>query len=265
MKVIEVQFVPWDKVYNFTPGDFELEIGSYVVVDTKLGIELGRIINICDKTEEEIVTNGEGLKPIIRKATKEDLETALAYKQKKKNALIECKALVKKYNLPMKLVDAQFSFDGNRLTFAFIANGRVDFRDLLKDLIKHYKKNIRLQQIGIRDEIKINGDIGCCGRNLCCRSFYKELGNVTSDLAELQQVAHRGADRLSGVCGRLKCCLTYEQDVYRELADQLPPIGTRVRTDNGRGEVVGWHILKKSVDVLLDDKETLIEVPIKTK
>jgi cell fate regulator YaaT (PSP1 superfamily) len=263
MKIAEVQFTPWDKVYNFDPAGFDLTLGNFVIVETKLGTEIGRVVGLLDKNESEIETNGEGLKPVVRKATKEDIDVALDYKQKKKKAVLDCKAFVNKYDLPMKLVDAQFSFDGNRLTFAFIANGRVDFRDLLKDLIKHFKKNIRLQQIGIRDEIKISGDIGCCGRNLCCQSFYKDLGNVTSDLAELQQVAHRGADRLSGVCGRLKCCLTYEHKVYQENAEKLPPIGTRVRTDNGRGEVIGWHILRQSVDVRLDDGDSIIEVPIK--
>jgi cell fate regulator YaaT (PSP1 superfamily) len=263
MKIAEIQFTPWDKVYNFNPVDLLLELGNYVVVETSVGIELGRIVGLTDKPEAEIETNGEGLKPILRKATKEDLELALDYRQKKNKILSDCKGLVKRYDLPMKLVDAHLSFDGNRLTFAFIANGRVDFRDLLKDLIKHFKKNIRLQQIGIRDEIKINGDIGCCGHSLCCQTFYRDLGNVTSDLADLQQVAHRGADRLSGVCGRLKCCLTYEKDVYQEYAALLPTIGTRVRTDSGRGEVIGWHILKHSVDVLLDDKDTIIEVVIK--
>jgi cell fate regulator YaaT (PSP1 superfamily) len=160
-------------------------------------------------------------------------------------------------------VDVHFSFDDSRVTFAFIAEGRVDFRELLKDLNKSYKKNIRLQQIGIRDEIKISGDIGCCGRNLCCQSFYKDLGNITSDLAELQQVSHRGAERLSGVCGRLKCCLSYEKELYNELADKLPMIGEKLKTAHGRGSVIGWHVLRQSVDVLLDDKETIIEETIK--
>jgi cell fate regulator YaaT (PSP1 superfamily) len=157
----------------------------------------------------------------------------------------------------MKLVDAHFSIDGKRLTFAFIANGRVDFRSLLKDLVKHFKLNIRLQQIGIRDEIKINGDMGCCGKILCCQSFYKDLGNVTSDLAELQQVAHRGSDRLSGVCGRLKCCLTYERAAYEDCARCLPPIGSQIRTKQGKGTVIGHHTLKKTVNVRLEDNTIL--------
>ena len=152
--------------------------------------------------------------------------------------------------------------DNSRITFAFIADGRVDFRDLLKDLNKEFKKNIRLQQIGIRDEIKICGDIGCCGKEVCCKSFYKDLGNVTSELAALQQVAHRGSERLSGVCGRLKCCLTFEQDLYNSLAEKLPMVGEKVSCKHGRGQVIGWHVLKGSVDVLLDDKDTIVEITI---
>lgn len=265
MRVAEIQFTPWDKGYNFDPQDLELELGNYVVVETKMGTELGRVISLDDIDEAEIKTNSEGLKSIVRKATKEDIDKALENKKKVKKALSECKYLIKKYDLPMKLVDAHFSFDDARLTFAFIANGRVDFRELLKELIAIFKKNIRLQQIGIRDEIKVNGDIGCCGKDLCCQKFYKDLGNVTSELADLQQVSHRGSDRLSGVCGRLKCCLTYEYPYYQELAQQLPAVGTKVRTDKGRGEVIGLHILKQSVDVLLEDKETIIEVLIKKK
>lgn len=266
MKVVKIQFTPWDKVYYFDPLDFQLQKGNYVVVETSLGLEIGRVVGFAQKDKIEIKEDEEtedNFKPIIRKASNEDLEKALGLNKMKQKALGVCKSMINKYQLPMKLVDAYFSFDDKRLTFAFIANGRVDFRDLLKDLIKHFKKNIRLQQIGIRDEMKINGDIGCCGQNLCCQTFYKDLGNVTSDLADLQQVAHRGSDRLSGVCGRLKCCLTYEENVYRECLAKLPPIGTKVRTDSGRGEVIRHHVLKKSVEVLLDDKQTIIEVLIK--
>jgi len=262
VKIAEIQFTPWDKVYYFDPLDLDLTVNNYVVVETKLGLDLGKVVGIKDLPEEKIETNGEGIKPILRKATKEDLEKALGYKKQKAKAISDCKALITKHDLPMKLVDVHFSLDDSRMTFAFISNGRVDFRDLVKSLIKQFKKNIRLQQIGIRDEIKINGDIGCCGHSLCCQTFYRDLGNVTSELADLQQVSHRGSDRLSGVCGRLKCCLTYEENVYNEFADKLPAIGETIKTDKGRGEVIGWHVLKQSVDVLLEDTDTIIEVPV---
>jgi cell fate regulator YaaT (PSP1 superfamily) len=263
MNIAEVQFHPWDKVYNFSFKDIELVIGDYVIVETKLGREMGRIVGFLKMTEEAAAALPEPLKEVTRKASKEDLEHVLEMKKSRTKYFNECHSLIKKHRLPIKLVDVHFSFDDSRVTFAFIAEGRVDFRELLKDLNKSYKKNIRLQQIGIRDEIKISGDIGCCGRNLCCQSFYKDLGNITSDLAELQQVSHRGAERLSGVCGRLKCCLSYEKELYNELADKLPMIGEKLKTAHGRGSVIGWHVLRQSVDVLLDDKETIIEETIK--
>lgn len=262
MRVVEIQFAPWDKIYFFSIGEEALEQGDYVIVETKIGVELGKGVGFSELTDEEAAKLPEPLKMVLRKATKEDLEVALKQNKQKEKAFNECRELIKKHNLPIKLVDVHFTFDGSRITFAFIADGRIDFRELLKDLVKSYKKNIRLQQLGIRDEIKITGDIGCCGRNLCCQSFFRDLGNVTSDYADLQQVAHRGSERLSGVCGRLKCCLTYEKDLYNELANKLPMIGEKIKTPHGRGEVIGWHVLKQTVDVLLEDKETVVEVPI---
>jgi cell fate regulator YaaT (PSP1 superfamily) len=259
MKYVEVQFTPWDKCYTFSAADFEIEPGNYVIVETKMGTEIGRVVGFPATANKD---DGE-IKPILRKATTEDMEKALEYRKLKVKALDDCKIFVKKYNLPMKLVDAYYSFDDARLTFAFIANGRVDFRELVKEITKHFKRSIRLQQIGIRDEIKLNGDIGCCGRSLCCQTFYRDLGNVTSDFADLQQVAHRGSDRLSGVCGRLKCCLTYEHNVYQELAKNLPAIGSSVKTEQGKGVVIGWHILKQTVDVRLEGKDSIIEWAIK--
>ncbi|OGF30877.1 hypothetical protein A2533_03160 [Candidatus Falkowbacteria bacterium RIFOXYD2_FULL_35_9] len=263
MKLIEVQITTWDKIYYFETSEVDFDLGGYVIVQTENGEEIVKVVNICERGNE--VLDEEFSAQYIRKAEREDIEKALEYKKNEVSVLATCKSMIKKVNLPMKLVDAHFSIDGKRLTFAFIANGRVDFRVLLKDLVKQFKLNIRLQQIGIRDEIKINGDLGCCGHQLCCQSFYKELGNVTSDLADLQQITHRGSERLSGVCGRLKCCLTFEKEVYEECAACLPAVGTRVRTDQGRGVVIGWNTLKKSVRVKLDDDGegvSIIEVPI---
>ncbi|MFA6536956.1 MAG: regulatory iron-sulfur-containing complex subunit RicT [Patescibacteria group bacterium] len=266
MRVAEVQFAPWDKVYYFGISEGEnFAVADFVIVETKLGLEIGKILGFVELTPEKEASLAEPIKPILRIANKEDLDVVLSLNQKQKKAFDDCHSLIKKFNLPIKLVDVHYTFDESRITFAFIADGRVDFRELLKELIRIYHKNIRLQQLGIRDEIKITGDIGNCGRNLCCQSFYKDLGNVTSDLADLQQVAHRGSDRLSGVCGRLKCCLTYEKDLYNQLADNLPMIGEKVNTKHGHGEVIGWHVLRQSVDVLLDDKETVVEIVIDKK
>jgi len=261
MKIVKVQFAPWDKAYNFSFESESLKVGDYVVVETKLGVELAKIVSI-DETGASISAESDPVKPISRIASKEDLDCVLEQNRQKDKVFKKCVSLIKKNQLPIKLVDVHFSLDDARLSFAFIADGRVDFRELLKDLNREFKKNIRLQQIGIRDEIKISGDIGCCGMNLCCQGFYKELGNVTSELADLQQVAHRGSERLSGVCGRLKCCLTFEEKLYNELAENLPMIGEKVKTQHGKGEVIGWHVLKQTVDVLLEDNTTIVEMPI---
>jgi len=262
MKIVEIQFTPWGRIYDFDAGDSALGTGDFVVVKTDLGVEMGKVVGTKDLEAKEIETAKLKIKPIFRKANTADMIKLKEKEGQKKEALTVCKKLVRKYALPIKLIDAHFSFDGGRLTFAFVADGRVDFRDLVKDLTKFFQKSIRLQQLGIRDEAKISGDVGACGRNLCCQKFKKDLGNISSDLADLQQISHRGSDRLTGICGRLMCCLAYEQKNYEEAAKKLPPIGTAVRTDRGRGKVIGWHTLKQSVDVRLEEG-TIIEVPIK--
>lgn len=262
MKIVEVQFTPWGRVYDFDAGEANLSASDFVVVKTDLGVEMGKIVGTKEIDAKEVEAAKLEIKPIFRKANTADLAKLKEKEEQKGEALKVCKQLVKKYNLPIKLIDAHFSFDGGRLTFAFVADGRVDFRDLVKDLTKVFQKSIRLQQLGIRDEAKISGDVGACGRHLCCQKFLRDLGNISSDLADLQQIAHRGSDRLTGVCGRLMCCLAYEQENYEEAAKKLPAIGTNVRTDRGRGKVIGWHTLKQSVVVKLDEG-TIIEVPIK--
>jgi len=268
MQVIEVQFTPWDQSYYFKPENQEgqaltVKVGDQVIVETVLGIDLGKVIL---SGELDLTSKGvEEVKPILRLATPEDQLKFLEISKGKEELLAECRSLVKKYQLPMKLVSVHKSFDDNRYTFAFIADGRVDFRDLLKELIRHHKKSIRLQQLGVRDEAKICGDTGPCGRNLCCQSYLKELGNVTTDMAKTQQVAHRGSDRLSGSCGRLKCCLRYEDDAYNDLAKDLPAIGSKIKTKHGNGVVIGWHTLKGTVDVDVgkDNDRNIVEVAVK--
>lgn len=270
MKVILVQFTSWDKNYYFDPGDFEVVRDSFVIVTTEFGTEMGRVSGFYELTEDQKKDVGE-IKQIDRIANREDINDFHKNNnpEKKEEAINYCRKLVKRHNLEMKLVDCSFSFDNQRLIFAFIADGRVDFRNLVKELTRHFQKSIRLHQLGVRDEAKISGDVGSCGEKLCCRGHLQKLGNVTSDLAEQQQVAHRGSERLSGICGRLKCCLAYESDFYDELAKKLPSVGTRVRTKHGRGVVIGWHTLRGSVDVKIDpekeeDRPLIVEVPIKS-
>ncbi|MFA4833453.1 MAG: regulatory iron-sulfur-containing complex subunit RicT [Patescibacteria group bacterium] len=264
MKVAQVQFVPWDKVYNFDPANLTLSVGDNVIVKTDLGMEIGKIIGFTEAEEAELAEEKNSdkeseeqgkvqeakrvIKPVIRKATSLDLGKRVGSKEKEE-ALVYCREMVEKNQLEMKLVDVNFSFDGSKVTFAFIADGRVDFRELVKDLTRHFNKTIRLYQIGIRDEAKIKGDYGPCGRQLCCKRFLGDLASITSEMAEVQQVVHRGSERISGMCGRLMCCLAFEEKGYEELAKNMPPLGTKVNVDGKKGIVVGHHILKQSVKV----------------
>ena len=193
----------------------------------------------------------------------QDLEKKDELEKKRDETLSVCKKFIEKNQLDMKLVDVHFSFDDKKIIFAFIADGRIDFRQLVKDLIRHFQKNVRLQQLGVRDEAKIDGDIGACGMTQCCKTHLKVLGNVSAEQAEVQQISHRGAERLSGICNRLKCCLRYENDLYIDMSANFPPLGSKVKTPRGKGEVIDWHILKQTVNVKLDeDNESIVEIPL---
>ncbi len=251
------------------PNGLRLSLGDSVAIACEHGQELGKIIEFQELTEAQLQETPIG-NIVERVASAEDFSSNNANNRDAEAVLEYCHRAIKKHNLEMKLVDVHTSLDGQRVTFAFIADGRVDFRELVKDLSRHYQKNIRLHQLGVRDEAKITGDIGCCGLTQCCIGHLKKLGNVTSEFAEHQQVVHRGSERLSGVCGRLKCCLAYEESHYQELIEKLPAVGTRVRTKHGRGEVIGWHVLRGSVNVRLDpekegDKPIIVEIPIVNK
>ncbi|MDP2944328.1 MAG: regulatory iron-sulfur-containing complex subunit RicT [bacterium] len=264
MLIAQVQFAPWDKVYNFSAGNLELAAGDYVIVKTELGTELGKIIKLF--SDNEAGKDGREIKPVLRKAGYDDI-AKLPDAAKKEEVLEFCREMIAKHNLPMKLVDVHFAYENNRFNFAFISDGRVDFRELVKDLAGRFNANIRLTQIGTRDEAKITGDCGPCGRGLCCRGFLDEFSSITSEMAEAQQVVHRGSERISGMCGRLMCCLSYEYEGYKEMAGQLPPIGTKVNVDGARGVVISHHILKQTVDVKIagekeGDRDTVIQVDI---
>lgn len=265
MLIAQVQFSPWDKIYSFfVPEILDVKKGSYVIVETELGLELAKIVSLTEKDISE--SDLEKLKPVKRLAKASDVERLLD-KQKKDETLSVCRDFIAKRNLDMKLIDVHFSFEGNRINFAFISNGRVDFRDLVKDLISYFNAQIRLTQIGTRDEARFNGDCGACGKVLCCRGFVNDFSSVTSDMAEVQQVVHRGSDRISGMCGRLMCCLAFEYEGYKELAGNLPAIGTKVNVDGSRGIIVGQNILKQTVNVRFHgnkegDRDYFLEVDI---
>jgi len=261
-----IQFAPWDKSFALNPDNLPLALGETMVVATETGLEAGPVVGFEDLSEQQLA--GLNLnKKIDRQAANDDLQIIKDLNWEKERALETCRRLIKKHGLEMKLVDAVFSFDGQRLTFAFIADGRVDFRDLVKELGREFQKIIRLHQIGVRDEAKMKGDIGCCGLIQCCQSHLKKLGNVVSEFAEDQQVVHRGSERLSGICGRLKCCLAYEEPLYAELNKKLPAIGSSIKTKYGKGEIIGWHTLKGTVDVEISpekegERPLIVEVPI---
>jgi len=258
-KVVGIQFQPWDRVYSFDAADFDLKKGDRVIVKTDLGHEVGDVINLIEKEEKDLEIP---LKPIIRKVNLEDLQKINEVLKKKKEVMDKCKKLIKKIGLEMKLIDCHFSFDGGKITFAFTADKRIDFRELVKDLTRAFQKSIRLHQIGIRDEAKRLGEFGSCGRELCCKRFLSNLGNVTTELARIQQITHRGSDRISGVCGRLMCCLAYEAKFYEEESKNLPSIDSIVKTKYGEGRVISYNILKKTVNVQIKD-ETVLDIPVK--
>lgn len=252
MKIAQVQFAPWDKIYKFhLPEDVLATLADFVIVDTESGEELAKIIKI-DQGEN---TSVKSLKPVLRLASVEDAQ--LVYdSERKQKALSVCQSLIEKHDLKMRLIDARFSFTGNKLTFAFSAEARIDFRTLVKDLHSALNLNIRLFQVGSRDQARFQGDCGPCGLGLCCRSFVRDFSSITSEMAEVQQVVHRGSDRISGMCGRLMCCLNFEYEAYQNLSEDMPAIGSKIKINGRVGRVVAHHLLKQIIDVRFDsDKQ----------
>lgn len=244
MSIVQVQFSPWDKVYDFSmPSDISATIGDFVIVDTEIGRELGKIIAFIDNSKQT-----EELKPVVRLASLDDAKSV--YNNERRDRVLSlCQDLITRHSLNMKLIDARYSYAGNRLTFAFVSDGRVDFRELVKDLNAQLNLNIRLLQIGSRDEARCEGDCGPCGLELCCRRFVRDFSSITSEMAEAQQVVHRGSDRISGMCGRLMCCLSFEYEGYKQMAAELPPLGTKIKVEGRIGTVISHHILAKMIDV----------------
>ncbi|MDX9892921.1 MAG: regulatory iron-sulfur-containing complex subunit RicT [Patescibacteria group bacterium] len=263
-KIAQVKVAEWHHLFDCLSDDQALNLGDQVVIETEWGQEIGKVVVLREIPQPAVDKNSDVIIKLVRKVTTEDLESLADCQRLEAEALRYCRQAVEKLGLAMKIIDAHYSFDGLRIVFPFIADGRVDFRQLVKDLTHHLQKSIRMQQIGIRDEAKITGDVGSCGRRLCCATHLHQLNSITSEMADNQQVAHRGAERLSGLCGRLRCCLAFEEDLYREAAKDLPAIGSKIKTPKGMGKVIGWHTLRRSVDVLLDGGEkNIIEIPIK--
>ncbi len=246
--VVGIRFKDSGKIYYFDPGDLDLQRGEPVIVETVRGLELAKVaLERRDVGEDAIV--GE-LKPVVRRAEADDLARMAELQQYHDEALARCAEKVKEHGLPMKLVKAEYSFDGSRLTFYFTADQRVDFRQLVRDLARTFKTRIELRQIGPRDEAKMLGGIGPCGRILCCTSFLPDYARVSIKMAKDQDLP-LNPSKISGVCGRLLCCLAYEHEQYLEMRSQLPKRGTWVVTPDGPGEVVGQNVLKQQILVQL--------------
>jgi len=249
VKVVGVRFKSAGKIYFFDPGEFEIEENSNVIVETARGVEFGQVVvPIRDVTEEEIIAP---LKPVIRVATDEDKKHAKENKQREEDAYNICLKKIREHNLNMKLIDVEYTFDNNKVLFYFTADGRVDFRELVKDLAAVFKTRIELRQIGVRDEAKMLGGIGVCGRVLCCNSYLGEFQPVSIKMAK-EQCLSLNPTKISGTCGRLMCCLKYEQDAYEEIISRVPKIGAVVSTPAGQGTVIDISMLKEIVKVKLD-------------
>ena len=250
VKVIGVRFRTAGKIYYFDPLQFQIKRGDHVIVETARGIEFGTVMSEISEVEEEKVV--QPLKPVLRIATQRDLEQEASNKEKEKQAFRICQEKIQKHGLEMKLIDAEYTFDNNKVLFYFTADGRIDFRELVKDLASVFKTRIELRQIGVRDETKIRGGIGICGRPLCCHSYLADFVPVSIKMAKEQNLS-LNPTKISGVCGRLMCCLKNEEDTYEELNRRLPGIGDYVTTVDGlKGEVSGVNVLRQLVKVIVD-------------
>ena len=250
--IVGIKFKKPGKMYYFDPQDLELEVGTKVIVETALGDEYGEIMIGNKKINEENITSP--LKKVIRIATDKDTKSYEEYKKKEPDALKKFQEKIEKNVLDMKLVDAEYKFDGSKLIFYFTADGRIDFRELVKDLASVFRTRIELRQIGVRDEIRRIGGNGPCGRELCCCSFLGNFETVSIKMAKEQNIS-LNPSKISGCCGRLMCCLKYEQNVYEEKSSRLPKIGAIVKTEEGTGEVCGIETLKEIIKVKLNDGE----------
>ena len=250
VKVIGVRFRPAGKVSFFNPGQLEIKQGDHVIVETARGIEYGTVVGDPREVEEDKVV--QPLKSVLRIANQKDDEQEAANKQKEKDAFKICLEKIKKHDLQMKLIDAEYTFDNNKVLFYFTADGRIDFRELVKDLASVFKTRIELRQIGVRDETKILGGIGICGRPLCCHTHLSEFAPVSIKMAKEQNLS-LNPTKISGVCGRLMCCLKNEEETYEELNRKLPNVGDFVTTDDGlKGEVQSVNVLRQLVKVVVD-------------
>ena len=261
INVIGVRFKQAGKIYYFSPAEFLIKKGNFVIVETARGVEFGEcVIGIKQIKEEEIVS---ALKSVIRIADEKDINKHKENKNKEKDALDICLEKIKEHNIDMKLIDVEYTFDNHKVIFYFTADGRVDFRELVKDLATIFKTRIELRQIGVRDEAKMIGGLGPCGRAMCCSTFLGDFASVSIKMAKEHNLS-LNPTKISGICGRLMCCLNYEQTTYEDIRKRLPKVGSIVKTEEGNGEVVGNSIVKEIVKVKVrrGDEEVVKEFKI---
>ena len=253
IKVVGIRFQRAGKIYYFDPLDYDLETAMHVIVETARGVEMGTVLIPPKEVDDDKVV--QPLKPVIRIATDDDEKVIEKNKEKEAEAYVICKEKIAKHGLDMKLVAAEYTFDNNKLLFYFTADGRIDFRELVKDLASVFRTRIELRQIGVRDETKMLGGIGICGRELCCKSYLTDFVPVSIKMAKEQNLS-LNPTKISGVCGRLMCCLKNEQETYEYLNGRLPSVGDSVTTPTGmHGEVSGVNVLRQLVKVVVDNGE----------
>lgn len=257
--VIGIRFKRAGKIYFFDPNDIPVKVGEYGIVETARGIEFGEVVvGPKEVSEDEIIAP---LKKLLRVANEEDKEKNSENKQKEKQALDICIKKIEEHKLSMKLIDVEYTFDNNKVIFYFTADGRVDFRELVKDLASIFKTRIELRQIGVRDEAKMVGGLGPCGRHLCCSAFLGEFEPVSIKMAKEQNLS-LNPTKISGICGRLMCCLKYEQDTYECIRRQLPKVGSIVNTPDGQGEVIDNNVVGEFVKVKLNTPDGDVDTKV---
>lgn len=247
--IVSVRFKDSGKIYYFSPGEYKISPGEYVIVETARGVECAKAVSGNKTVEENAIVSP--LKPVLRVATKQDIETLENNKVKEKEAYEICSRKIKEHDLDMSLSEVEYSFDGSKITFYFTADGRVDFRELVKDLAATFRTRIELRQIGVRDEAKMIGGLGICGRPFCCSTFLKDFHSVSIKMAKSQGIS-LSPGKISGSCGRLMCCLQYEQNSYDYLEKITPRRGSIVDCKEGRGTVVDYSLITGKLKVMLD-------------
>ena len=258
--IVGIRFKRVGRIYYFAPNGYDdLQVDEWVIVETAKGTEAGRVVIAPSQVQENQLT--DPLKPVVRRATRQDVLLKQYYRAQEEAVLATCRERVIAHNLPMKLIEADYSFDGSRLTVAFAAEGRVDFRDLVKDLASVFKTRIELRQVGDRDEAKVCQGYGMCGRHYCCSSWLQDFPAVSIKMAKEQELP-LNPSKITGACGRLLCCLSYENETYASAKQGLPRVGDSVTLSSGRGTLLSYNVLKGMATVVMVEGDKRVEVPV---